>query len=41
MNKNVNKLLLTRDKFMLELHLGQPEFTYSDCRPFSKHRERI
>ena len=25
---------------MLELHLKQPEFTYSACRPFTK-RKRI
>ena len=41
MNKIVNKLLLTRDKFMPELHLKQPGFTYSACGPFTKHRERI
>ena len=26
---------------MPELHLKQPEFTYSACGPFTKHRERI
>ena len=26
---------------MPELHLNQPEFTYSACGPFTKHRERI
>ena len=26
---------------MPELHLKQPEFTYSVCGPFTKHRERI
>ena len=41
MNKIINKLLLTGDKFMPELHLKQPRFTYSACRPFTKHRERI
>ena len=29
------------DKFMPELHLKQPGFTYSACGPFTKHRERI
>ena len=29
------------DKFIPELHLKQPEFTYSACGPFTKHRERI
>ena len=26
---------------MLEMHLKQPGFTYSACRPFTKNRERI
>ena len=26
---------------MPELHLKQPEFTYSACEPFTKPRERI
>ena len=37
----INKILLTGDKFMPELHLKQPGFTYSACGIFSKHRERI
>ena len=41
MNKIINKFLLTGDKFMSELHLKQPRFTYSACGPFSNHRERI
>ena len=41
MNKIVYKFLLTRDKFILELHLKQSGFTYSACGPFAKHRERI
>ena len=41
MNKMINKLLLTEDKFMTELHLKQSGFTYSSCGPFTKHRERI
>ena len=41
MNKMVNKFLLTEDKFMPELHLKQPGFTYSACGPFTKHHERI
>ena len=41
MNKIVNKLLLARDKFMPEMHLKQPEFTYSACSPFTKNKERI
>ena len=41
MNKVINKFLLAGDKFMPELHLKQPGFTYSACGPFSKHHERI
>ena len=41
MNKIINKFLLTGDKFMPELHLKQPGFTYSACEPFTKYRERI
>ena len=37
----MNKCLLTGDKFVTELHLKQLEFTYSACRPFTKHREKI
>ena len=41
MNKIINKFLLTGDKFMPELHLKQPGFTYCACGPFTKHCERI
>ena len=41
MNETPNKFLLTGDKFMAKLHLRQPGFTYSACRPSTKHRERI
>ena len=41
MNKIINKFLMTGDKFMSELYLKQPLFTYSTCGPFTKHRERI
>ena len=41
MNKIVNKLLLEGDKFMSEMHLKQPRFTYSDCGSFTKNKERI
>ena len=41
MNKIINKFLLTRDKFMTELHLKKPGFTCSACGSFTKHRERI
>ena len=41
MNNIINKFLLTGDKFMQEMHLGQPGFTYSACGPFTKNKERI
>ena len=41
MNKIMNKLLLVGDKFMPEIHLKQPGFTYSACGPFTKNKERI
>ena len=41
MNAIVNKLLLAGDKFMPEMHLKQPGFTYSACCPFIKNKERI
>ena len=41
MNETVNKFLLAGNKFMLEMHLKQPGFTYSACRPFTKNKERI
>ena len=40
MNKTVTKFLLTGDKFTPELHLKQPQLTYSACGPFAKHLER-
>ena len=41
MNNVVNKFLLAGDKFMPEMHLRQPQFTCSTCRPFTKHKQRI
>ena len=41
MNDIINKFLLTGDKFMLEMHLRQPGFTYSASGPFTKNKERI
>ena len=41
MDEIVNKFLLVRDKFMPEIHLKQPGFTYSACSPFTKNKERI
>ena len=41
MNDIINKFLLTGDKFMPEMHLRQPGFTYSACGRFTKSKERI
>ena len=41
MNAIINKLLLPGDKFMAEMHLRQPGFTYSACGPFTKNKEKI
>ena len=38
---NCNKCLLAGDKFMPEIHLTQPGFTYSACATFTKNKERI
>ena len=41
MNGWVNRLLLAGDKFIPEIHLKQPGFTYSACGTFTKNKERI
>ena len=41
MNQLVNKFLLARDKFMPEMHLREPGFTYSICGPFNRNKQRI
>ena len=41
MNEILNRSLLAGDTFMPKMHLKQPEFTYSACRPFTKNKERI
>ena len=41
MNEIINKSLLVGDKFMPEMHLNQPGFTYSACGSFTKNKERI
>ena len=41
MNKIVNKILLAGGKFIPEMHLRQPGFTYCACGPFTKNKERI
>ena len=41
MNAIINKLLLPEEKFMSEMHLRWPGFTYSACGPFTKNKETI
>ena len=41
MNIVINKFLLACDKFMPEMHLRQPQFVYSACGTFTRHKERI
>ena len=41
MNNIINKCLLAGDTFMPEMHLRQPQFIYSACGPFTKHKQRI
>ena len=41
MNEIVDKFLLAGDKFILEMHLKQPGFTYNACRRFTKNKEEI
>ena len=41
MNNIIDKFLLAGDKFMPEMHLRQPQFVYSACGPFTRHKEII
>ena len=41
MNEIVKKFLLAGDKFVLEMYLKKPGFTYTACDPFTKNKERI
>ena len=46
MNNVINKFLLAGDKFIPEIHLRQPQFTYNaynayNAGPFTKHDQRI
>ena len=41
MNEIVNTFLLGGDKFLPEMHLKQPGFTYGACSPFTKNKEII
>ena len=36
----VNKFLLVGDKFMPDMHLKKPGFTYSACGPFTKSKNK-
>ena len=40
MNEIINKFLLAEDRFMPEMHLRQPGFTYSAYRLFKQNKER-
>ena len=41
MNEIAKTNLLAGDKFMPEMLLKQPGFTYSACGPFTKNKKRI
>ena len=40
MNKIRNKFLLAGYKFMSEMYLRQPEFTYNACGQFTETKEQ-
>ena len=40
MNEIVNNFLLVGYKFMPEMHLKQPGFTYSACGSFIENKEK-
>ena len=40
MNEIMNRFLLVGDKFMPEIHLKEPVFTYTACGPFTRNKER-
>ena len=41
MNDIINKFSLAGNKFIPEMHLRQPAFTYSACGPFTTNKEKI
>ena len=41
MNEIVNKFLQVGNKFMPEMHLKEPGFTYSACNSFTRKKETI
>ena len=40
MNEIVNTFFVAGGKFMPDMHLKQPGFTYAVCVPFTKNKER-
>ena len=40
MNQMINKFLLAGYKFVPEMLLRQPKFTYSACAPFTKNKQK-
>ena len=40
MNETVNKFLLARNKFIPEMHLRQPGFTYNAEGPFTRNKKK-
>ena len=40
MSNVINKFLLAGDTFMTEIHLRQPQFVYSACGPFTRHKRK-
>ena len=41
MNERINKFLVAVEKFMTEMHLRQPGFTYSICGLFTKNKGKL
>ena len=41
MNSRVNKLLLAGEKFITEMQLRQPGFSYTACGPFKFKKQEI
>ena len=41
MNETANNFLLAGDRFMHEMRLRKPGYTYSVFGPFTKNKERI
>ena len=41
MNEIIKNFLLAGERFMTEMHIEQPGFTYSACGPFIKNKQRI